>query len=173
MRLFWCPGSGDQSTGTCCCYLGEPECIYTGAAPQTGITIHYSTQFLASPLTDVSLSVWAGGAISRQSFFGSNPTKRNLAFTATEIGKCYLSNSNLSYLGWKTTWSILGHSSTCQSQRIECCCPPSALSCSDFCSFSTSLHLSPPPPSLSQKELFLKEPHFHTQHSSRLYAVLN
>lgn len=139
---------------------GYPECIYTGSTPTIGITIHHSTLFLDPPLTDVCLSSWAWGAISAQSFFGSNPTKRNSAFTATEIGKCYLKN-NLSYLGWKTTQAILGQSSTCQSHRIECFCPPSAMSSADFCSFSPSLHLSLLS-SLPQKKLFLSEPHFHT-----------
>lgn len=59
--------------------FGQTKCMYTGSTPTTETMVHNQILFLVSPIADVSLSSYVGGAISTQSFFGYNPTKRNLA----------------------------------------------------------------------------------------------
>lgn len=130
--------------------------------------------FLAPPIRDIFLSSCAGGPISTQSCFGSNPTKKkNLATTGSEQGKYYLKN-NLSYLGWKTMQVILGHSSTFQSQQTEACCLPSALSPSAHSSFSLSSISQTLFPSCHKADYFWQGPIFtvsSAQHSSEPHTL--
>lgn len=79
---------------------------------------------------------------------------------------------SLELSGLENNASYFGYSSTCQSQRTECCCPPSALFSTDFSSFSlsTSITLFLP---VTERTIFDEAPFSHLAHlSTALRCVL-